>query len=123
MTQTISLLSEIIELGLKDITTNCQKKNGTMMFHDPETDSSYGLYSKSGYVRRLIKARQYPWNTVNDIYMYPLNQRPLVPTEYKTYDGQTRTYKSKQTIRVYELDKQLEIIIRAVKNYREYRKK
>lgn len=38
-------------LELTEVTTPRQKKNGTLFFHDPYTNTFYALY-ESGYVRR-----------------------------------------------------------------------
>lgn len=70
----------IIELlGLKETTTNRQMKQGTRQFYDPITDVSYATYA-TGYVRRIYKAKLFPWIHVwsDDQLvqrMYPLNKR------------------------------------------------
>lgn len=106
-------LSELLDLGLKNITTNRQAKNGTMMFHDPETGASYGLYTASGYVRRIGSSDR----------AYQLNQRPATMIRRYMQNGHTYTYTTKSIVLVYDFADQLDIAIKAVKNYRSYCKK
>lgn len=108
MTQTISLLTQISELGLENITTDRQKKNGTMMFFDNKTGSKYGIY-KSGYIRRQNNER-----------LYQLNQRPATIISRETINGHKYTFSTKDITLVHDFDQQLEILIKGVKNYRAY---
>ena len=42
------------ELGLENITSERQKENGTICYHDPETNVDYTLH-ETGYIRRRLR--------------------------------------------------------------------
>lgn len=121
MTQTIALMNELLALGLTEITNDRQRKNGTMMFFDPQTGCEYGIY-KTGYVRRKIKKSSNPFMRT-DSYIYQLNQRPATIISRHTINGHKFTFTTKSIILVHDLCEQLRIVIKAVKNYRKYYEK
>lgn len=49
-----SKIKQIVDLGFTEITTKRQRINGTIMFQNNSNVSEhFGIYIKSGYVRRL----------------------------------------------------------------------
>ena len=58
------------ELGLENITSQRQKANGTLCFHDPETDVDYTMH-ETGYIRRRWNIRA--WNGLGKSTTYQLN--------------------------------------------------
>ena len=74
----MKILNEIkkhakLVLNIDCVSTKRQLENGTLMFHDPVLDQTYGLY-KTGYVRKmnLTSSRFYP---VGFEIMNPINRR------------------------------------------------
>ena len=66
-----NLIAPIEALGLKEISTSRQQKNGTIVFQAPDNDL-YAIY-KSGYVRRLSEGKEgYNKGNINS---QPLNKR------------------------------------------------
>jgi hypothetical protein len=59
-------IDSFLTTELIDITSNRQRQQGTLCFHDPVTDCLYLVY-KNGYVRRQ--------NVKNASERYPLNSR------------------------------------------------
>jgi hypothetical protein len=111
MTKIDQLLQEVENLGLKDVSSKTQRKNNTVMYYDPETETNYAVYIKSGYVRRLYKRYSY-WRKSDVVtLMYPLNAR------IKTKNIWDTTYKTDLTI-----DEMYEILVRSVINWRKKQK-
>ena len=77
------IISNLEALGVKDVTTNRQKKNGTTMFELPTGDNIAEF--KSGYIRKYLMSKipEYKYHTC-----YQLN--PTYKTFYKwvSHDGQ-----------------------------------
>ena len=108
MNQILKTIHELNDLGLKIVTTDRQKKNGTLMLFDPQTGSEYGIY-KTGYVRRKSASR-----------IYQLNQRPATVIRRYNYNGHKFTHTTKSITLVHDMSEQLNIVLKAVKNYRKY---
>lgn len=71
-----STIDSILDLGMREITTDKQLRNGTRMFIDPQSNTRYASY-KSGYVRRV-----YPYGNTES--MYPLNRRQSPNANWNT---------------------------------------
>lgn len=117
------VLSVIAALGLIEVTSNAQYRNGTRMFFDPQTGVAYGSYS-TGYSRRILQ----------DGKMYPLNPREIKTQSFAAsfWDYATGThvptgeivdYKHKGYKRISDPIKRLELIARMVPVYRSHREK
>lgn len=98
------------ELGLQSLTTPKQACNGTLMFHDPQTDTKYSIH-ESGYVRRHIKGTGL--FTQNSEEGYQLNRVDRIPNKYNS-----NGFSSKRILaNPYE---QLGILVKSVINFRNY---
>lgn len=115
------VLSVIAALGLIEVTSNAQYRNGTRMFFDPQTGVAYGSYS-AGYSRRILQDGQ----------MYPLNPREIKTQSFAAWGYATGThvptgvivdYKLKGYKRISDPIKRLELIARLVPVYRSHREK
>lgn len=62
----IEYVNAIIKSGFVDVSTNEQTLRGTIMFLQHSTGDMYGVYLRSGYVRRL-------YSNYYGTYMYQLN--------------------------------------------------
>jgi len=75
------------ELGLENITSQRQKANGTLCFHDPETDVDYTMH-ETGYIRRRWNIRA--WNGLGKSTTYQLNpQKEVVDQWINKRTGET----------------------------------
>jgi len=75
------------ELGLENITSERQKANGTLCFHDPETDVDYTMH-ETGYIRRRWNIRA--WNGLGKSTTYQLNpQKEVVDQWINKRTGET----------------------------------
>ena len=75
------------ELGLENITSQRQKANGTLCYHDPETDVDYTLH-ETGYIRRRWNIRA--WNGLGKSTTYQLNpQKGVVDQWTNNRTGET----------------------------------
>lgn len=68
------LIEKAERFGLKEVSTPRQKKNHTIMFVDAKTGDNFGIYLKTGYVRRLYKIKNHYVPSLNgSTAMYQLN--------------------------------------------------
>ena len=75
------------ELGLENITSERQKANGTLCYHDPETDVDYTMH-ETGYIRRRWNIRA--WNGLGKSTTYQLNpQKEVVDQWINKRTGET----------------------------------
>ena len=75
------------ELGLENITSQRQKANGTLCFHDPETDVDYTMH-ETGYIRRRWNIRT--WGGLGKSTTYQLNpQKGVVDQWTNNRTGET----------------------------------
>jgi len=93
---------KVIALRVEETTTPKQEKNGTIKFHDPETAHDYLVYA-TGYARR---GRFFQGKQGMDYGVYQLNEIKLV-------EG-----KANRVLHVGDYDTLLDIIARAIVNYR-----
>ena len=98
-----------------EVTSQRQADNGTVCYHDPITNCDYISY-ESGYVRRKYSVRNWRGHKITTIYQ--LNKTQMVPIEYTDYYGNECTSESKHRILEMDPNKRLELLARAVVNYR-----
>lgn len=106
----MSIANKISKAGLIDVTTDRQRKNGTQMYRDPQTNAYYCVYS-SGYVRRVYKyaSEKYPWSMP-----YPVNKRKIEKVKtLKGYEYEIKTY-----VLVPNFPDRIELMFEAVETYR-----
>ena len=109
-------LSVIATLGLIEVTSDKQLRNGTRMFYDPTAKVYYGSYA-AGYARRLYSSPFY--GNKREMMMYPLNPREIqkhVITSWKT--GEPAFVEIKGYKLINDPVKRLEIIASAATLYR-----
>lgn len=102
-------------LRLIEVTSQIQANNGTVCYHDPLTNVDYMSY-ESGYVRRKYSVRNWRGHKITTIYQ--LNKTQTVPIEYTDYYGNECTSEAKHRILEMDPNKRLELLARAVVNYR-----
>ena len=81
-------IDTLTALGVKDVTTNRQKKNGTTMFELPTGDNVAEF--KSGYIRKYLMSGQakYKYHTcyqLNPVYKSPYK---IITSDGTLYEGQ-----------------------------------
>ena len=64
------------DLGLENITSQRQKANGTICYHDPQTETDYTLH-ETGYIRRRLKKTR-TWGGYVEQRTYQLNPQKEV---------------------------------------------
>mgnify|MGYP001024986933 CR=1 FL=1 len=106
-------------LGLVEVTSQRQADNGTVCFHDPITNCDYLSY-ESGYIRRSYTRnyknyKGYEWSHRT---IYQLN-----PTKKSTYEWNGKTWPSTERIMIHDPNYRLELLTRAVVNYRKNQSK
>jgi len=106
--------TKLATLGLIEVTSQRQANNGTRCFHDPMTSCDYLSY-ESGYVRRKYKTTSW-WSDKKFFTMYQLNKKRMVQRELTWIPGKF----VECTERILEMnpEKRIDIISRAVVNYR-----
>ena len=105
--QDYNLINQLRDIGLIEITTDRQYKNGTRMFYDDEANCWYASY-KSGYARRIYITT---WPAGAKTNMYYLNKKSKNRWEWSSailLDGE---------------NERLKLIYDRVHKYREYLEK
>ena len=109
-------LSVIATLGLIEVTSDKQLRNGTRMFYDPTARVYYGSYA-AGYARRLYLSPFY--GNKREMMMYPLNPREMHSHTYNHWEtGESTVYELKGYKLINDPVKRLEIIASAATLYR-----
>lgn len=114
-------MTKLQTLKCIEVTSQVQADNGTQCFHDPITSTDYLSY-ENGYVRRGY-TRSYTTSTgivYKNRSIYQLNPTKLTPRTSK-WNGET--YYEKVRLMVMDPAERLEILARAVVNYRQTVKK
>lgn len=78
-------MNKLEVLGLVETTSETQKKNGTLCFHDPIMDCDYLSYA-SGYVRRKFKTTNQR-SGKKFFTIYQLNKKRIVQQESNWMPG------------------------------------
>lgn len=104
-------------LKLVEITSQRQANNGTVCYFDPVTNSSYMSY-ESGYVRRQYQNRNWRGDLITTIYQVNKTRQALRVSSWSGCE-----YFQTERILISTHDDRLDLICRAVVNYRKYLKK
>ena len=104
-------MNKLETLGLVEITSKTQKKNGTVCYYDPITDCDYLSYA-SGYVRRAYtKATHYSSRLHRTIYQ-------LNPQKKARRFWNEREYEVTERILIHNPGYRMHLLAKAVVNYR-----
>ena len=96
-----------------EVTSQRQADNGTICFHDPITSCDYISY-ESGYIRRKTTTKC--WRTGKTMFpIYQLNPTRMVK---EWSDWANRDFERKERILIHNPNYRLELLARAVVNYR-----
>ena len=114
-------MTKLQTLQCVEVTSQTQANNGTQCFHDPITNSDYLSY-ENGYVRRAYTRgyttpRGYKYKNRS---IYQLNPTKLTP-RFSSWDGSR--YYEKERLMVMDSAERIEILAKAVVNYRQTLKK
>lgn len=88
--------------GMREVTSDIQKRNGTIAFYDAVRDETYTIHPKTGYARRRLDSST----------IYQLNRKTMRVT---THNWNMCQYVSRYVhrIREYDIDGLVELVIRA----------
>ena len=114
-------MNKLQALKCIELTSQTQADNGTICYHDPITNTDYLSY-ENGYVRRAytrshVTSKGYKYKNRS---IYQLNPTKLTP-RFSSWDGSR--YYEKERLMVMDPEQRMEILSRAVVNYRQYLKK
>jgi hypothetical protein len=114
-------MTKLQALKCVEVTSQTQADNGTQCFHDPITSTDYLSY-ENGYVRRAytrsyVTPKGYKYKNRS---IYQLNPTKLTP-RFSSWDGSR--YYDKVRLMVMDPAERLEILAKAVVNYRQTLKK
>jgi hypothetical protein len=114
-------MTKLQTLRCVEVTSQTQANNGTQCFHDPITNTDYLSY-ENGYVRRAYTrgyttTRGYKYKNRS---IYQLNPTKLTP-RFSSWDGSR--YYEKERLMVMDSAERIEILAKAVVNYRQTLKK
>jgi hypothetical protein len=111
-------MNKLEALKCIELTSQRQADNGTICYHDPITNCDYLSY-ESGYIRRSYKTRSY-WTGKMFETIYQLN--PKSKGYYASpYNG--NIYETTARVMIHNPEKRMELLARAVGNYRQTVKK
>jgi hypothetical protein len=109
----IKNMNKLATLKVIEVTSQRQADNGTICFHDPITNCDYISY-ESGYIRRKTTTKC--WRNGKTIFsIYQLNPTRMVK-EWSDWAG--RDFERKERILIHNPNYRLELLARAVVNYR-----
>ena len=114
-------MTKLQTLKCVEVTSQTQADNGTQCFHDPITNTDYLSY-ENGYVRRGY-TRSHTTSTgivYKNRSIYQLNPTKLTP-RFSSWDGSR--YYEKERLMVMDPAERMEILAKAVVNYRQTVKK
>jgi hypothetical protein len=96
-------------MGLDFISTPRQVENGTLMWHDPETDVKYAIY-ETGYIRRFFERYNYG-------YLY---SEGATATKWSGYQLNRQRKVNRRNVRELATtpDELLGMLVRAIVSYR-----
>ena len=114
-------MTKLQTLKCVEVTSQTQADNGTQCFHDPITNTDYLSY-ENGYVRRdYTRSYTTPTGIVyKNRSIYQLNPTKLTP-RFSSWDGSR--YYEKERLMVMNPAERMEILAKAVVNYRQTVKK
>jgi hypothetical protein len=106
-------MNKLATLKVIEVTSQRQADNGTICFHDPITNCDYMSY-ESGYIRRKTTTKC--WRNGKTIFsIYQLNP---VKKENVWVEWADRDFKINKRILIHNPKYRLELLARAVVNYR-----
>lgn len=106
-------MNKLATLKVIEVTSQRQADNGTICFHDPITNCDYLSY-ESGYIRRKTTVKC--WRNGKTIFsIYQLNP---VKKENVWVEWADRDFKVNKRILIHNPKYRLELLARAVVNYR-----
>lgn len=114
-------MNKLQALKCIELTSQTQADNGTICYHDPITNTDYLSY-ENGYVRRAytksyVTPKGYKYKNRS---IYQLNPTKLTP-RFSSWDGSR--YYEKERLMVTDPAERLEILAKAVVNFRKHLKK
>lgn len=108
-------MNKLETLKCIEVTSQRQADNGTVCYHDPITNCDYISY-ESGYVRRKYSVTNWRGHKITTIYQ--VNKTQMVPISYTDYYGNQCVSDAKERILEMDPEKRIELLARAVVNYR-----
>lgn len=106
-------MNKLQSIGLIDITTKTQKKNGTQCYYDPIMDCDYLSYT-SGYVRRAYtRATYYSPNLHRTIYQLNLTRKGYIKSSFSD-----AIYETTVRMPIMEADKRIDRLAHCAIVYR-----
>lgn len=109
------MTNKLNALRCVEVTSQTQADNGTICYHDPITNCDYLSY-ESGYVRRSYKTRSWRTGQVIET-IYQLNPQKKVK-ETSNYNGNPYTYTVTKRVKIHNAEERMDLLARAVINYR-----
>ena len=107
-------MNKLEALKCVEVTSQRQADNGTVCYHDPITKCDYLSY-ESGYIRRSYKTRSY-WTGKMFETIYQLNPKSK---GYYTSPYNGNIYETTARVMIHNPEKRMELLARAVANYRQ----
>jgi hypothetical protein len=114
-------MNKLQTLKCIELTSQAQADHGTVCYHDPIANCDYLSY-ENGYIRRAYtKTHKTSYGMIyKNRSIYQLNPTKLTP-RFSSWDGSR--YYEKERLMVMDPEQRMEILSRAVVNYRQYLKK
>ena len=114
-------MNKLQALKCIELTSQAQADHGTVCYHDPIANCDYLSY-ENGYIRRAYtKTHKTSYGMVyKNRSIYQLNPTKQTP-RFSSWDGSR--YYDKVRLMVMDPEQRMEILSRAVVNYRQYLKK
>jgi len=112
-------MNKLEALRCVETTSQHQAKNGTIRYYDPITKCNYLSY-ESGYIRRSYKVQD-RWGFYESIYQ--LNPKRKINKTFTFSDGRVSVYDVWERVMISDPEDRMDLLARAVVNYREYTKK
>jgi hypothetical protein len=114
-------MNKLQALKCIELTSQAQADHGTVCYHDPIANCDYLSY-ENGYIRRAYtKTHKTSYGMIyKNRSIYQLNPTKLTP-RFSSWDGSR--YYEKERLMVMDPEQRMEILSRAVVNYRQYLKK
>ncbi len=114
-------MNKLQTLKCIELTSQAQADHGTVCYHDPIANCDYLSY-ENGYIRRAYtKTHKTSYGMIyKNRSIYQLNPTKLTP-RFSSWDGSR--YYEQERLMVMDPEQRMEILSRAVVNYRQYLKK
>lgn len=106
-------MNKLETLKCIEVTSQRQADNGTVCYHDPITNCDYLSY-ETGYIRRSYKTKSWRTGKVLET-IYQLNPKSK---GYYTSPYNGNIYETTARVMIHNPEKRMELLARAVANYR-----